>query len=264
MSGYMINRNAVIRAIAVSVLAIVVSKPVLSNETPVVRDAPAPKSVLFIGNSFIYYNNSLHAHVRKLTQSVFPVKAKGYLFKAMTISGSYLGDHAPGADHMLKTYTHKKKKGPWDLVILQGQSRAPINRKKAAAFQKSARLLDRKIRDAGARTAFFMTWAYKNKPKMAKPLSDAYTRIGNDLKALVVPVGLAFDLARTNDPGMELYIKDKKHPSRLGTYLAASVFFATLYGKSPVGAPYTAGLSRQEAKFAQTTAWTAVQTYFGK
>lgn len=258
------KRNAVIRAIAVSALAILVSNPVLSNEKPVVRDAPAPESVLFIGNSFIYYNNSLHSHVRKLTQSIYPKKAKGYLFKAMTISGSYLADHAPGVDHMLKDYTHKKKKGPWGLVVLQGHSREPINRKKADGFKKSARLLDRKIRDAGAKTAFFMTWAYKKKPKMAKPLSDAYTRIGNELKALVIPVGLAFDLARTSDPSMEPYIEDGKHPSVLGTYLAASVIFATLYGKSPVGAPYTAGLRKQEAEFAQTTAWKAVQTYFGK
>ena len=34
-----------------------------------------------------------------------------------------------------------------------------------------------------------------------------------------------------------LFIADGSHPSPAGTYVAASVFYATLYGKSPVGLP---------------------------
>lgn len=149
-------------------------------------------------------------------------------------------------------------------MVLQGQSREPINKKKSAQFQASARQLDQLIRDTGSKTALFMTWAYKDKPEMAQPLATAYTRMGNELDALVVPVGLAFDLARTENPAMELYAKDKKHPSLLGTYLAANVFFATLYGQSPIGASYRAGLSDTEAAFAQDIAWKTVQGYFGK
>jgi hypothetical protein len=107
-----------------------------------------------------------------------------------------------------------------------------------------------------------MTWAYKAAPQMIGPLSDAYTGVGSELDALVVPVGLAFARAGWSNPTMELYAGDGKHPSLLGTYLAASVFFATFYGKSPVGASYTAGLSAREAKFAQTIAWEIVQEYF--
>lgn len=50
------------------------------------------------------------------------------------------------------------------------------------------------IREAGSKTVLFMTWAYKDKPKMARPLADAYTKMDNELNALVVPVGLAFDI----------------------------------------------------------------------
>jgi hypothetical protein len=49
----------------------------------------------------------------------------------------------------------------------------------------------------------------------------------------------------------------------LGTYLAANVFFATLFGESPVGSSYTAGLSDKQAAFAQSVAWHTVQQYFG-
>jgi hypothetical protein len=36
-----------------------------------------------------------------------------------------------------------------------------------------------------------------------------------------------------------LFDPDGSHPTALGTHLAASAFYATLYGKSPVGLPTT-------------------------
>jgi len=260
----MTKRNIMLRAIAVSFLATLVANPVLSEEKPAIHDAPAPKTMIFIGNSFVYYNNSLHNHMRKLVQSLDKKNAKAYFFKATTISASYLSDHAMSAAYMIKDYEHKKKMGPWDLVVLQGHSREPISKKRSRDFREAAQKLDAMIRGAGSRTAFFMTWAYGNKPKMTQKLRDAYTKIGNELNALVVPVGLAFALARSEDPDKKVYIDDKRHPSLLGTYLTASVFYATLYGKSPVGASYTAGLSDEAAKFAQTIAWKAVKAYFGE
>jgi hypothetical protein len=150
------------------------------------------------------------------------------------------------------------------VVILQGESRELIDEKTSEQFQASARQLDKWIREVGSKTALLMTWAYKDKPEMAQPLVEAYTRMGNELNALVMPVGLAFDMARSENPAMELYDKDQQHPSLLGSYLAANVCFATLYGQSPVGAPYRAELSEQEAAFAQRIAWKTVQTYFGR
>jgi hypothetical protein len=260
----MTTRISFVRAVTLIALLILSLTSVFANEAPVVRETPAPKTMLFLGNSFIYYNNSLHNHTRKLVQSVYKETAKQFFFKSMTISGSDLADHVLSAKGMITDYKHKKKKGPWELVILQGQSREPIDQKKSDQFRASAGKLDAWIRNAGSKTVLFMTWAYKDKPDMARPLADAYTRMGNELNALVVPVGIAFDLARTENPEMELYAPDKRHPSLLGSYLAANVFFTTLYGESPVGAPYTAGLGKEEAAFAQNIAWKAVQAYFGR
>ena len=181
----------------------------------------------------------------------------------MAISGSYLSNHALGATGMIENFKHKKKEGPWGMVVLQGQSREPINPKKKDGFVEAARALDKTIRGAGSRTVFFMTWAYKKKPEMSAALEDAYTKIGNELNADVVPVGVAFRLGLAENPDMDLYFKDGKHPSHLGSYLTAATFYAALTGKSPGGATFTDGLPEDQAAFAQKIAWKAVKQYYG-
>ena len=256
------KRRAVIGILLAFVAAVSGPRPVLSSEISLVFSAPKPKTILFVGNSFVSANKGLHNHLRKLTQSVFPGSSGEFFFHSKTKGGARLSDHVSGAEDVIKNYSHEKKHGPWDLVVLQGQSSEPVRTGGADRFKKAARKLNRRIRASGSQTAFFMTWAYKGRPEMATALNHAYTRVGENLDALVVPVGLAFDLARHSNPAMELYARDGKHPSLLGTYLAANVFFATLYGTSPVGASYTAGLSEREAVFAQSIALKAVQDYF--
>jgi hypothetical protein len=58
-------------------------------------------------------------------------------------------------------------------------------------------------------------------------VGEAWRRARND------PAGTSA-LERAN---ASLFVADGSHPSAAGTYLAACVFDATLYGKSPVGLP---------------------------
>jgi hypothetical protein len=114
----------------------------------------------------------------------------------------------------------------------------------------------------GARPIFFMTWAYKDRPEMTPQLAEEYTIAGNDNDALVIPAGLAFAKAIAKRPDLELYQSDKRHPTLLGTYLAACTSYAAIYKKSPVGNPYTAGLDQAIAGFLQTIAEETVRDYF--
>jgi hypothetical protein len=107
-----------------------------------------------------------------------------------------------------------------------------------------------------------MSWAYKDAPEMTAQLAEQYTIAGNANDALVIPAGLAFAKAVAKRPDVELYESDKRHPSLAGTYLAACAVYATLYGKSPIGLGYTAGLSPDVATALQTAAWEAVEGYF--
>lgn len=213
-----------------------------------------PRNVLFVGNSFTYYNNSLHNHYRALVQSAAPDDVQDGRIRSMTISGGQLPEHAAGLPAMLNSEK-------WDIVVLQGHSRGPIEAETADAFRRAARDYAEIIRKSGAEPVFFMTWAYDGKPEMTALLSGAYTGLRKILNAEVVPVGLAFATATAERPEIRLRIDDGKHPSLAGTYLAACTFFAALHDTSPVGITYTAGLDEETAAYLQDIAWTTVEAY---
>jgi hypothetical protein len=245
-----------IRILAAAVLALV---PLAAPAAPRVTHVDPPKRVLFIGNSFSYYNDSLHGHLRHLVLDADPGHAKEYVFRSSTISGAYLMEHAGDLPYQLQS-KH------WDLVVLQGQSREPMasDAAKAERFRQAARGFDGLIKASGAKAAFFMTWAYQGKPEMTEPLAQGYESIANELDDLVVPVGLAFRRSLQERPSLVLHFKDHMHPSLAGTYLAACTFYAALYGQSPVGNPYTADLDADTARFLQGVAWETVRSYYGQ
>ena len=224
-----------------------------AQEQASVPESP-PAKVLFVGNSFTYYNNSLHNHYRKL------VAASGHKFdkpsraRIMTISGGHLPEHAGGMTRVVGA-------DDWDVVVMQGHSLGPIGEATAEPFQKAAREYSTIIRAHGAQPVFFMTWAYTDKPEMTAELDAAYSEIGSELGAQVVPVGLAFAAVTDDRPDLELRIADARHPTLAGTYLAACTFYAALYGLSPEGLEYSAGLDESDALYLQRMAWTVASDF---
>jgi len=229
-------------------------------------------SFLWVGNSFFYYNNSMHGHVSRLAQGLTPaVSVRGV---SLTISGS-------GADwHDIASYLKpdligrysfvgdneirfNKPGRQFDGVIMMDCSQCPIHPQLKSVFAETMKKHSQTVAAYGARPILFMSWAYKDKPEMTAQLAEAYTAAGNANDALVIPAGLAFASAIAKRPALELYVPDKRHPSLAGTYLAAATVFASLTKKSPVGSTYTAGLDAELAKFLQSIAWETVQAYYG-
>ena len=216
--------------------------------------ATPPANVLFVGNSFTYYNNSLHNHYRRL------VAASGFSAdspsraRILTISGGRLPEHAAGLRQRLD-------EEDWDVVVMQGHSLGPTSEDAAEEFRTSARNYAKLVRDDGAEPVFFMTWAYTGKPEMTEPLDRAYSAIGRELQARVVPVGLAFAAVSSERPELSLRIDDARHPTLAGTYLAACMFFAVLHNQSPEGLSYTAGLEPDDASYLQRVAWRVANEY---
>jgi hypothetical protein len=220
--------------------SLVVTASALASEADAPQHAIAepPKRVLFVGNSYLYYNDSLHNHVRRMVAAADPALGKSLAYKSVTIGGSPLAHH--DIRHLL-TPGQLGSKQPFDVVILQENSTSALSDRGRAAFRETAIAFDIEIRKRGARTALYMTHAHVQPSRFAsadmiRKIEEMYVSVGTELGALVIPVGLAFERAYRAKPDIRLHQDyDGSHPSLAGTYLAACVVYATLYGKSPVG-----------------------------
>ena len=234
-----------------------------------------PKSEIFIGNSFYYYNNGLPGHVSLLEKAADPEHKHDYRTTMVTIGGSGLDWHDVESyfrPNGIGAYSFDDQNNivfnppgkMFDAAVMMDCSQCPIHPKLMSAFTEFTKKDSDIVRAHGAKPIFFMSWAYADKPEMTALLAEAYTIAGNANNALVIPAGLAFARAREKQPELNLYAPDKRHPSLAGTYLAACTTFAALTGRSPVGNSYHAGVDEPTAKFLQQTAWETVQDYYGK
>ena len=234
-----------------------------------------PKTEIFIGNSFFYFNNSMHSHVLGMVRAVDPANRTSYQATSVTIGGSGFEWHDVESyfrPNAIASYSFddnnniifNKREPLFDAAIMMDCSQCPIHPKLKSVFTEYAKKDADIVRAHGAKPVFFMSWAYEDKPEMTQQLAEAYTVAGNDNNALVIPAGLAFARVRAKQPELNLYQPDRRHPSMAGTYLASCVVFAALTGRSPVGNPYLAGLDEATAKMLQTAAWETVQDYYGK
>ncbi len=246
------------------------SKPALTTLGP-----HFPKTEMFIGNSFFYYNNGLPRHVTLLARAADPEHKTEYRATMVSIGGSNLQWHdvesyfRPNAIGSYRFDDNNnivpvKRDKLYDAAVLMDCSQCPIHPQLKAVFTEYAKKDAAIVRSHGATPIFFMSWAYADKPEMTAQLAEAYTATGNANNALVIPAGLAFARARAKQPELNLYAPDKRHPSLAGTYLAACTTFAALTGRSPVGNPYRAGIDEPTAKFLQEVAWETVQEYYGQ
>ncbi len=164
--------------------------------------APAsgpPAAILWVGNSFFYYNNSLHGHFGQLAASL----GTRVRSTSVTISGSGLDWHdmtsllRPGG---LGSYSfvgdNEIRFNPpgrqYDTVVMMDCSQCPVHPQLRQAFFDTVKRDAGILRAHGVRGVLFMSWAYKDKPEMTQALAEAYNTAGKANGAQVIPVGLAY------------------------------------------------------------------------
>jgi hypothetical protein len=221
---------------------------VLLNITPLhaepilALDNKSPTRVLFVGNSYFYYNDSLHNHVKRIVEELRPDLAGSLQYKSATIGGAALSHHA--VDSLL-TPGKLGIDEPFELVIFQGGSAEVLTDRRRKTFFEMARSHANKARSIGAEVAFYMTHAYVQPHKRAEPgmintIASSYMTAGEQNKALVIPVGYAFELSYAMKPDLALHKHfDGSHPSLYGTYLAACVVYLSVYGGTLDDLEYT-------------------------
>ena len=220
------------------------------------------KSILFIGNSYTQCNGGLENMLKSLAAS------KGIEIEAeeAAIGGYSLKKHCNNQQTL-----DKIRSKDWDYVVLQEFSVNPAYPPEVVdtLTYPYAKILSDMIHNQSICTQlyFYMTWGRKNGylsdttymplttfEGMQRRLAESYCEMAIDNDGSVAPVGIAWKYVRDNYPEINLYTEDNSHPSPQGTYLAACVFYASIFKASPEGAKFTYGLSENEANILQHAA----------
>jgi hypothetical protein len=233
-------------AVAIGLLALK-----MSAGCPDPGRSPTCTRVLFVGNSYTTVND---------LPSVFASLARSGGHRVET--GTAAGDGWTLADHAGSSATAAKVAAArWDIVVLQEQSQIPsVEQFRQAQMYPAARRLVGAIRNQGARPLFYLTWARRDGwpengmpsyASMQSALDAGYLAIAADQRVAVAPVGDAWASQLTRGAGPAPWQQDGSHPTEAGTYLAACVFYATIFRESPKGLRYHSSLSAEEAAMIQ-------------
>ena len=195
------------------------------------------KRILFIGNSFTYYNQ-MPAMVQAMADAA-GIRARIRMLAYGGYKLAYYTDpENPHGSEALPLIASE----PWDAVVLQEQSITPAVARDL--FRKGTEGLVPAIRAAGAEPVFYATWPYRDgSPKldatgldyleMLRLLTEGYRKESEFWKAETVWVGEPFVRFQELNPTFSLYMPDHFHPNAAGSYLAACLFFRHFFKADP-------------------------------
>jgi hypothetical protein len=213
---------------------------------------------LFIGNSYMAVNN-----LPQLISNLATAQGDVLIFQSNIPGGQTFQMHANNPTNYQLMHAQA-----WDYVVLQGQSQEPS----FPTAQVNTQTLPYALQLADsvnsiqpcAQVNFFMTWGRQNgDPQwdsistfdgMNARLRAAYLRFADSADAAVSPVGVAWKYVRDNYPNINLYQQDGSHPSLEGSYLAACVFYSSLFQKSCIGNAFNPGIGHGDAFILQHVA----------
>lgn len=223
------------------------SGPVVQGDLRLVRSHRPGLRVLFVGNSFTAANSMISMLAGMADRGYWP---------ALPI---YAVEYAPGGSTLARAAYDPRLRRllagvRWDDVVLQEQSQIPtFAGSEAYASFAAGQTLGRLIRRDGARAFMFETWGYLHGElggtygNMQDDLRSGYRTLARAVRAVIAPVGDAWQQAISQQPNLGLWATDGKHPSLLGSYLTASVFYGLLEDIDPMYTLYTAGLNDMTA-----------------
>jgi len=205
------------------------------------EETPQSLRVLFIGNSYTAWHM-----LPEMIAQMANANGRSLSYDMVTPGGRTFEQHWNEGKALKKIQASE-----WDYVVLQNQSFQPVSDPEATT--KYGKLLADAAIEQGAQPMYYLTWSYanempwmKDKPElrdmyltMQERLSKTYYALARETGGKVAPVGIAWEQFREANPDVRLHVRDGSHPSQIGAYLSAMVFFEALYGKAPEVAPLT-------------------------
>ena len=241
-------------------VCVLLALPLLACASSVesVPEQPAENSckILFIGNSLTFYNN-LPGMVKQLAEAT----GRSVFIDASTIGGATLADHAVNASTLSKIQQQE-----WDYAILQQAIMAvafpeiypelswPIESLADAISENNTETKVLYFLDYSMRNGLFWLGEYYTYDASQQMLYDGTLELAEQLELAIAPVGWAWNAVVRDRPDIDLYASDEGHPSYLGSYLSAAVYFATIFQEAVSTNSYTAGIDDETAGFLQDVA----------
>lgn len=222
----------------------------------------AQTTVLFIGNSYTGVNN-LPNTFQQLSASLGRT-----VTTAMQTPGGWTLEQHSTTQATLDAIASQ----PWTHVVLQEQSQCGGLPPTYCGTAAGADALVQAIHANATctRPILYMTWGRQNGDSqtcadfpymctydgMQQALRDNYVALAEEHDAFTAPVGAAWRHVRETHPLINLYQGDGSHPSVEGTYLAACVFYCTVFGESCAAASFTSTVQPDTAAILRNIAST--------
>jgi hypothetical protein len=227
-------------------------RPKVEGDLALARSSRPGLRVLFVGNSFTFYN-SIPKRVHELSAAD---ESRRKIFAVQYTAPNWRLSKAAkdaGLERLLRQVR-------WDVVVLQEHgyelARSPQHRSETTDRYATAIA----ARAGSARVVLFMPWDSKHGrdgrtyTELQERIADNTEQLARRLGAKVAPVGIAWEAAVERRPGIDLWYRDGRHPGERGAYLGACVFYAVLTGRHPTGNSFTGRLEPEEARFLQHVA----------
>ena len=195
-----------------------------------------PDRILFIGTSDTYYNEGVDKHLQGMAASASPRLR-------IEADSATMGVRLWHSYGNLQTYKGDPR---GQMGCGCGQGEFAMGRRWRRELREHMREFDELIRGVGARPVLYMDYRLNYGPDESGSeripadrgnRSGGLSRWRRDQRE-VAPVGLALERALAEEPDLELYDRDMRHPNAHGTYLTTAVFYATIFDRNPEGLPY--------------------------
>ena len=203
-----------------------------SEQGSIEPDEPKSYKVLYIGNSFTYFN-SLDEVTENIAKSInIDMTCKRY-----AVASHSLLEDCDANDSLGKQIFADLKVNQYTDIVLQDKSNYPYNH--YADFKNGVKGMKDKIvpLQKNAKIHLYETWGYNSEnltapiPEMEATIKKNTDMVAKAYSLSVAYVGQAFTYVYENHKSINLYYSDNKHPSYTGTYLSALVHIATITGK---------------------------------
>ena len=190
-------------------------------------------NVLFIGNSFTYYNEMPKMFSQLLRSEGISANVE------QIVNGGYrLRQYADLDTADGKTTWDRLQERDWDYVILQGQSAEAALEEEN--FLQSVRTLCDRVRQVGAKPVLYQTWSYQDSSEKLnttgmsygafyKKIKEGYEKAAKQNNVQIAPVGDAFLMLNHPIGNLKMIRPDDFHPSLVGSYATAVCIYCSIF-----------------------------------